>query len=225
MLDAILNKPTQTRFHVTVDPGRVVLERRDGLPVKVLQPGRHRKARRATYEVIDLRERLDQMATQEITSEDGLTLKVTPVIRKAIADPVAFTGTSVDPAAGVYLAVQVALRAVVAAMDAEEAVASGREAMTQAALAAARIAGSQVGLDVREVVIKDIMAPIELRLAAAELVAVRRRAAVQLEQARAEVAALRARANGAKLLEEHPMLARLRQLEALPPGSTVEFKL
>ena len=75
----------------------------------------------------------------------------------------------------------------------------------------------------REVVVKDVILPHELRSAYAELVTAKARGAAQLEAARAETAALRSMANGAKLLDEHPALARLRLVQALPPGSTLEL--
>ena len=75
----------------------------------------------------------------------------------------------------------------------------------------------------REVVVKDVILPGDLRAAYAELVSARTRGQAQLEAARAETAALRSLANGAKLLDEHPALARLRLVQALPPGSTVEL--
>jgi hypothetical protein len=49
------------------------------------------------------------------------------------------------------------------------------------------------------------------------------RGLAQLEAARAETAALRSLANGAKLLDEHPALARLRLVQALPYGSKLEL--
>ncbi len=65
--------------------------------------------------------------------------------------------------------------------------------------------------------------PLDLRSAYAEQVTARARGQARLEAARAETAALRSLANGAKLLDEHPALARLRLVESLPPGSTLEL--
>ncbi|MGN0065450.1 MAG: hypothetical protein ACI379_14530 [Nocardioides sp.] len=50
------------------------------------------------------------------------------------------------------------------------------------------------------------------------------RAKAKLEEARAETAALRSLANGAKVLADNPALARLRLVEALPPGTTLELR-
>src|SRR3954469_6766280 len=75
------------------------------------------------------------------------------------------------------------------------------------------------------VALKDVLLPPELRAAYAELVSARQRGKAQLETARAETAALRSLANGAKLLDGHPALAKLRLVQALPSGSSLTVKL
>ncbi len=99
--------------------------------------------------------------------------------------------TDGDPFAAVYLATQVALREVVAVQDADVAVRAGRVAASGTATTAARVAGERVGIEVAEVVVKDVILPPELRSAYAEVVTGRQRALAQLEAARAETAALR----------------------------------
>ena len=88
---------------------------------------------------------------------------------------------------------------------------------------AASPATEEVGVRLLDVVVKDVVLPVELRLAYSELVVGRHRAQAQLDAARAETAALRSLANGAKLLDEHPSLAQLRLVQALPPGPRVEL--
>ncbi|GAA1436516.1 hypothetical protein GCM10009616_36540 [Microlunatus lacustris] len=89
----------------------------------------------------------------------------------------------------------------------------------------ARLVGEPLGLEIRAAVVKDVVLPAELRAAYAELVATRQRGLARLGAARAETAALRSLANGARLLEDHPALARLRVVEAAPPGSQVVITL
>jgi regulator of protease activity HflC (stomatin/prohibitin superfamily) len=87
--------------------------------------------------------------------------------------------------------------------------------------AAAVEAADPLGLTVADVVIKDVIVPVELRSAYAELVTTKQRAQEQLEAARAETAALRSMANGAKLLDDHPALAMLRMIQAAPYGTKI----
>ena len=208
---------------VTVPATAAAVEYVDGARTRVLPPGRHRCPRRATHVHVGLRERLDTVAPQEVLTADGVSVRVTAAVRWAVADAVAFVERADDPLAALYLAVQLALREALAATEVDVVVRRARGELDANLLAAARAAGGTVGVEVRDVVVKDVILPPDLRAAYAELVATRTRGQARLEAARAETAALRSMANGAKLLDEHPALARLRLVQALPPGSTVEL--
>jgi regulator of protease activity HflC (stomatin/prohibitin superfamily) len=89
----------------------------------------------------------------------------------------------------------------------------------EAMVGAAQAVAAEVGVVVRDVVLKDVLLPAEVRAAAAAVVASRHRAASVLEEARAETAALRSLANGARVLDAHPALAQLRLVQSAPPGT------
>ena len=216
--------PLFTR-HLTVQPWQRALERLDGTPTVVLEPGRHPQRSRAAYQVLDVREQLFTLAPQEVLTADGVTVKVTAAVRWRIDDPVAHTETVTDPLARVYLAVQVALREGLAPLETDAVLRTARQAVTEWATAAALEAGRPVGIEVIEVVVKDVVLPADLRAAYGAVVTARQRARAQLEAARAETAALRSLANGAKLLDDHPALAQLRMIQSLPAGSTIELTL
>jgi regulator of protease activity HflC (stomatin/prohibitin superfamily) len=211
--------------HITVFSHERALEYVDGVCTRVLEPGRHRTVRRATYQRVDVRERIVTTAPQEVLTSDGVLVRVTAAVRWKVSDARAFVETVHDASALVYLAVQVGLRDALVETEAEAIVRTARGATSEAVAAAARTAGATVGIDVVEVVVKDVILPVELRSAYAELVTTRARGLAQLEAARAETAALRSLANGAKLLDEHPALARLRLVQALPYGSKLELRV
>ena len=102
---------------------------------------------------------------------------------------------------------------------------TGRREIGGAVTSATAAAGQAVGIEVREAILKDLMLPPDLRAAYAELVSARQRGKAKLESARAETAALRSLANGAKLLDEHPALAKLQLVQALPYGSSLKVTL
>lgn len=206
---------------ITVLAGTVGVEYVDGVRTRVLEPGRHRLPRRARVTTVSLLERLVTVAPQEVLTADGISVRVTAAVRWTVADPVTFLERSDDPAGAVHLAVQLALRDTLVEADADTVVRRARGELGDVLLAAAREAGAGVGIDVRAVAVKDVLLPTELRAAYAELVATRARGQAQLEAARAQTAALRSLANGAKLLDDHPALARQRLVEALPHGSTL----
>lgn len=207
----------------TVQPWEVLLERRDGEATVVLGPGRHVVRRRADYQLVDLRERIDLVTGQEVLTADGVTARVSAVFRWTVADAVAFTERLRDPVGAVYLAVQLGLRDVLAGQDAEALVRAPRTRLADGVRDGVAAAAAEVGIRLVDVVVKDVVLPGDLRAAYAELVVGRHRAQAQLEAARAETAALRSLANGAKLLDDHPSLAQLRLVQALPPGSRVEL--
>lgn len=210
-------------FTLTVHAGGSVLVQRPGRPSEVLGPGRHRRPWRARTQRVDLRERLTHVPTQEAPTEDGVSVKVSAALRWRVGDPARYVEAAAEPVDVVYLAVQVALREVLAALPVESVTTRVREVAAEPLLAGARRAGASTGVEVLEVVVRDVVLPAEVRAAYAQVVTGRQRALAQLEAARAETAALRSLANGAKLLDEHPALARLRLVQALPPGSTVEL--
>ncbi len=212
-------------FHttITVRATERLLEYVDGACTRVLEPGRHRRHRRGEYLRVGVLDRLDTTAPQEVLTADGASVRVTVAVQWAVLDPQAYVEVSSDPSASVYLAVQLALRDALVEVAAEDVARHARRELRDRLTEAARSAGAPVGIAVRSAVVKDVVLPHELRAAYAELVAVKARGQAQLEAARAETAALRSLANGAQLLDDHPGLARLRLVQALPPGSRVEL--
>lgn len=205
----------------TVPATSVAVEYVDGVRTRVLQPGRHRVPRRATHAPVSLLEHLTTVAPQEVLTADGVVVRITAALRWAVVDAPAFLEVTDDPAGAVHLGVQLALRESLVDVDAGDVVRWVRTGVGDSLLDPARRVGAGVGVDVRSVAVKDVILPADLRAAYAELVVTRARGQARLEAARAETAALRSLANGAKLLDDHPALARQRLVEALPAGSTV----
>lgn len=215
-----------TLVHITVDPRERVVVHRDGQFLAVLEPGRYRRVRRGRYVVVPVAERLTQLAPQEVPCADGILVKVTAVVRHQVVDAVRFVERAADAEALVYLAAQVALRDALATLPSDE-IARGVRQHPDLVLAATRAADAlaqTVGVTVHELVVKDVILPTELRAAALELATAKTRGAARLETARAETAALRSLANGAKLLEDHPALARQRLVESAPFGSKLVIR-
>jgi len=210
---------------ITVFAHERALEYVDGVCTRVLEPGRHTQRARAVYRRVDVLQRIVTTAPQDVLTSDGVSVRVTAAVRWKVADPQRYAETVADPAAVVYLAVQVALRDALVAVEVESLVREARRLAGDAIVDTARGAGATVGIEVVDVVVKDVILPPELRSAYAELVTARTRGQAQLEAARAETAALRSLANGAKLLDDHPALARLKLVQALPYGTTLELAL
>lgn len=210
---------TTTFTTITVTAGFCALEYRHGRLSRTLPAGTHFKQRRATYVAVDLREALIPVAPQEILTTDSLSVRVTMSLRAKIVDAVAYTETARDPWATIYLAAQVALRQMAASLSIADIMARNDALDPAAIFAAASAAGERCGIEVSEVLVKDIILPSEIRSAAVELTTAKTRGQAKLEAARAETAALRALANAGRVLEANPALARLRLIQEVPYGA------
>lgn len=219
-------KPAKRWFPtITVPIGHRGLEYCDGTLSRELSPGEYRARRRAVYTFVDMRERVLTVAPQEILTSDSVSLRVTMAIRAAVVDAVAFTERTSEPWTAVYLATQVALREVCATVSVDEVITRADTVGTEPIKAATANAGQSVGIDVRDVVIKDVILPAEIRAAATELVTAKAHGLAKLETARAETAALRSLANAGRVLDAHPALARLRLVQDAPYGTRVVLAL
>lgn len=124
-----------------------------------------------------------------------------------------------------HLAVQVALRDRLPELAVADLDAATRRTLAEEMTESVATAAIRVGITVHTLVIKDIVLPADLRQAYADQVTANQRGLAKLEEARAESAALRSLTNAAKLLDEHPTLARIRTLEAIPYGSKVVLQM
>ena len=211
-------------MRITVQEGFAAVVRKDAMVHAVLGPGRHRLVRpawRRRVDVVDRRVALLAVTGQEVATADVPGAKVSAHARWRVADPVAFLDRAQAPVEQLRLAVQLALRDWAASVPLEVAVAD-RAAATAGLTASVRTAVSEVGIEVEEVAVRDVVVPGEVRRAVLALATARQEGQVALERARSETAALRALANGARVLADNPDLARLRLAQAAgEAGGTV----
>lgn len=210
---------------ITVSAGQCALEYKDGTLGRVLSPGRHRIDVAASVVRVEMREQVLTLAPQEVLTSDAVTLRVSVALRFKVSDAVAYVEAAADPMAAVYLAAQIALRDLVAAVTADEVMQRGNRIDADAIAAVARTAGARTGVEVIEAFVKDVIIPAEIRAAALQLATAKATGAAKLEAARAETAALRALANAGKLLDAHPALAQLQLIRHVPYGSKVVLAL
>ncbi|KNA89890.1 slipin family protein [Gordonia sp. w5E2] len=216
----LATKPAKRWFpKISVPIGYKGLEYRNGELSRELSPGEYRTRRGAMYTFVDMRERVMTLAPQDILTSDSVSLRVTMAVRASVVDGVAFTERASDPWASVYLAAQVALREVCAAVTVDEVITRADTVDTGSIIAATARAGLAAGIEVLDVAVKDVILPTEIRSAATELVTAKARGLAKLETARAETAALRSLANAGRVLDAHPALARLRLVQDAPYGT------
>lgn len=216
-----------TLFHRTVLPGENALLYRGGEFQEVLTPGRYQRHRGDHVVPVSMKSRTTTLGQQDIGAADGLQVRATAAARWRVIDPVAFHERDEAPETVVYLALQVGLRDIIGEIDGAALVQRLRtepDLVTRMRTIVAQ-GVADLGIEVFEVVVRDVVLPAEVRRIAIDLATSRARAQEQLDEARARTAALRALANGAKLLDDHPALARQQLVEAMPPGTQLVLKV
>jgi regulator of protease activity HflC (stomatin/prohibitin superfamily) len=210
---------------VTVQAHERMLVYRDGVFEGQLEPGRHtvRRVRRVRREAVDLRLRQLTVSGQEIFTADGVTVRITAVVRWQISDPRAFLEHAEAPVDLLHVALQLAVREAISRRELDELLRPEARAGASAELAdPVRAEVADLGITVHDAAIRDLALVGELRAALAETALERQRGRAALERARGEAAALRSLANSAKLLDDHPALAALRMIQtAADSGATV----
>lgn len=178
---------------------------RHGALVETLRGGRHRRFGRGyAVRLVDMRPWVLPVPTQEVPTADGTTVKVTLSALVRVGDAATFVTASRSATDRLYLALQLALRTVVATVGVEELLAARADLVR-------RIGGevgdvSDVGLVVERVEVKDVILPSELKRAQAEVLVARAQGLAALERARGETAALRGLANAARMAADNPAL-------------------
>lgn len=211
-------------FTRTVPARHAAVVYRHGAFEQVLPAGRHHRRWGSAATLVDLRERVLPLATQEVPTTEGLTVKASLALRLQVVEPRAYLENAQDPEDLLYLTAQVVLREAVAQLTVEQLV-QRRELPLEELRARIEPTAHALGLTVLEVVLKDVVLPAELRRAATELATAAAEGRVQLERARAETATLRSLANAARLLEEHPALERMRIVQEVGPTGQVVLHL
>lgn len=200
---------------VEASPGHVLVLSRDGRPHSILAQGRWRVWADSPWSLrqVSVASQEVSLAVQELLTQDKVVVRLRPVVHFQVTDPVRWLD---EPQAQVmvYTAVQLALREVVVARDLE-ALLGERELLGTELLQRARAHLPEVGVALRAAAVKDITLPGEVREVLNQVLVARKAAEAEAIRRRQEVASNRQLANTAKLLADHPVLMKLKQLEAL----------
>ncbi|WP_282611226.1 slipin family protein [Pelagibius sp. Alg239-R121] len=189
----------------------------DGVLVKQLTPGRYafvKALRRIDVVTFDLRLQTLEVTGQEVLTKDriGLRANVTAVYR--VADPVKAVALTADLRDFLYKELQFALRQVIGTRTLEEVL--GDKLGINAAVAELLLPKlGDAGLQVPSVGVKDIILPGDVRELMNRVIEAEKTAQANVIKRREETAATRSLLNTAKLMEDNPILLRLKELEAL----------
>ena len=189
----------------------------EGRLVERLAPGRHAfwtVGRKVEVKRVDLRPQAVEITAQEMLTKDRIALRVTLTALRRIVDPERAVGAVVDVDGWLYRLVQFAIREAVAARTLDE-VLSAKSVLDAELRTFVRARLGETGIEVEELGVKDVILPGEIRELVNKVVEAERVAKANLIRRQEETAATRSLLNTAKLMEENPLLLRLKELESL----------
>ncbi|MCC6777069.1 MAG: slipin family protein [Hyphomicrobiales bacterium] len=189
----------------------------EGKLVERLAPGRHAfwtVDRKVEVKRLDLRPQAVEITAQEMLTKDRVALRLTLTAFRRIVDPERMVSAVPDVDAWLYRLVQFAIREAVAARTLDE-VLSAKGALDAELRGYVRERVADTGVEVTELGVKDIILPGEIRELVNKVVEAERTAKANLIRRQEETAATRSLLNTAKLMEENPLLLRLKELESI----------
>jgi regulator of protease activity HflC (stomatin/prohibitin superfamily) len=193
----------------------------------VVEPGTYLLLeRRSRIRKIDVRPDTITVPGQEVITSDGVSLRISLAAQYVVVDPAVAINEHQNYHSALYVALQVALREVVAATDVDSLL-EQRAAIGGRVEELARDEIVRLGVRLESVEAKDLMFSGDLRKAFAQVVTARKEGLAALERARGETAALRNLANAARVLDANPALMQLRVLQQIggTAGNTIVLGL
>jgi len=201
---------------VVVPEGAAGVRFKDGAVDAVLAPGRFASfcvEHAVSIVAIDLRERVVTVQGQDILTRDKVTVRLNTSITYAVADVKLLVTSAKSADELLYLTVQLALRDQVAKHTLDELL-SDRTLLDEHMRPAIAARAKELGISLLSFGVKDIILPGEMRTLLNKVIEAQKTAEANVILRREETAAVRSMAQTAKLLEENPVLMRLKELDA-----------
>jgi regulator of protease activity HflC (stomatin/prohibitin superfamily) len=200
-----------------VDEGKHALVYLDGRLVRELGPGSYAfwsAVAAPRIDVIEMRRQTVDVSGQEILTRDKVTLRVNLSAVYEIANIAIAKAAVKDVDAHLYRTLQVAIRQTLGKRTLEEVLAEKAD-IDETVSAEVSREMEQYGVRMAAIAIKDIILPGDIRDILNQVVAAEKQAQANLIRRREETAATRSLLNTAKLMEDNPLLVRMKELETL----------
>ena len=189
----------------------------DGQLKERLGPGRHafwQIGRTVRIGKVDLRPRPHEVTAQEILTKDRIGIRVTLTAFTRVIDPEKATLAAADLDNTVYRLIQFAIREAVATRTLDE-ILSARDTIDREVRGFVTERVKDLGIEIGEIGVKDVILPGDVRELLNKVVEAERVAKANLIRRQEETAATRSLLNTSRLMEDNPLLLRLKELEAL----------
>ncbi len=189
----------------------------DGVLTERLAPGRYafwNVGRQVKIQKVDMRPQPIEVTAQEILTKDRVGIRVTLTAFFRIADPEKAAVASADVSNTLYRLVQFAIREAVATRTLDDILAA-RDTIDTEVRAFVSERARALGAEIGEIGVKDVILPGDVRELLNKVVEAERVAKANLIRRQEETAATRSLLNTARLMEDNPLLLKLKELEAL----------
>jgi regulator of protease activity HflC (stomatin/prohibitin superfamily) len=213
---ARLGRESYVTFTV-VDEGKRGLVYLDGRLIRELGPGSYgfwTVVAAPRIEVLETRRQTVEVSGQEILTADKVTVRVNISAVYEIVNVATARAGVKDVAEYLYRVLQIAARQSLGKRTLEQVLAEKTD-IDEAVSAEVRREMEAYGVHVSVIALKDIILPGDIRDILNQVVTAEKQAQANLIRRREETAATRSLLNTAKLMEDNPLLVRLKELEAL----------
>jgi regulator of protease activity HflC (stomatin/prohibitin superfamily) len=189
----------------------------DGAYVDTLAPGMHgfwNFGKSIQVKLVDLKRQSLDVSGQEVLTKDRVTIRVNIAVEYRVTDPLTAVSAVKDFSEALYRALQYALRKALGALTLDQIL---EKKVTVDEEAAAKVRGdmAEIGIEVSDIALKDVILPGEMREILNQVVAAEKQAEANVIRRREETNATRSLLNTAKVMAENPVMLRLKELEAL----------
>lgn len=213
----VLARKTDQMALFTVADGQAGLLFVDGTYVETLGAGMHgfwNSGRTIQMKVIDLKRQSLDVAGQEVLTRDRVTIRVNIAAEYRVVDPLKAVATVKDFSETLYRALQYAFRKTLGALSLDQ-ILEKKVTVDEEAAAKVKADMAEIGVEVSDIALKDVILPGEMREILNQVVAAEKQAEANIIRRREETNATRSLLNTAKVMAENPVMLRLKELEAL----------
>lgn len=203
--------------HAVVEAHEAGLLFVDGELKERLPPGRHafwQIGRTVRIAKVDLRPQPLEVTAQEILTKDRVGIRVTLTAFTKVVEPQVWAVAAHDVPGTIYKLIQFAIREAVATRTLDEILAA-RDTIDREVRAFVLERVRPYGIEIGEIGVKDVILPGDVRDLLNKVVEAERVAKANLIRRQEETAATRSLLNTSRLMEDNPLLLRLKELEAL----------
>ncbi|QKC99654.1 slipin family protein [Mesorhizobium sp. NZP2298] len=189
----------------------------DGVLVRTLSAGMHgfwNVGRMVQVKVVDLKRQSLDVAGQEVLTKDRVTIRVNIAAEYRVVDPVKAVSAVKDFSEALYRALQYAFRKTLGSLTLDQ-ILEKKVTVDEEAAAKVRADMAEIGVEVSDIALKDVILPGEMREILNQVVSAEKQAEANVIRRREETNATRSLLNTARVMAENPVMLRLKELEAL----------